>query len=83
MGLNLIGKLAGEYNTVNDSMNANLATVGTQDQAENFLGTWINEKLPEMITGLAMRVVDDGSGTIAKELIDAGTDENFISKYVK
>jgi hypothetical protein len=35
-------------------------------------------KLPELITGLAVRVVDDGSGTAAKEIIDAGKGEGFF-----
>ena len=37
------------------------------------------EKLPDAVTNLAIRVVDDGSGTIAKEVLDAGTDESFIT----
>ena len=78
MGLATIGRVASNYNNANDAVNAGNAFTGSQDNANNFLHTWINEKLPEMITGVAVRVVDDGSGTIAKEVLDAGTDKSFL-----
>ena len=78
MGLAAIGRVAGGYNKVNDELTAGDAVVSGQDKANNFLGNWMNEKLPELITGLAIRVVDDGSGTVAKEVMDAGRGEGFL-----
>ena len=43
-----------------------------------FLSDWVNTRLPEFITGLATRVVDDGSGTLANEALKAGRDENYM-----
>jgi len=83
MGFRAVGRAAEGYNTINDQMNAGSAFTGTREDAGNFLNTWMTEKLPEMITGLAIRVVDDGSGTIAKEVLDAGTDKSFIGNLFK
>ena len=78
MGFRAVGRVADGYNHLNDQMNSGAAVTGTQQDSNNFLSTWMTEKLPEMITGLAVRVVDDGSGTIAKEILDAGTDRSFF-----
>ena len=78
MGFRAVGRAAEGYNTMNDTVNAGDAFTSNREKAGNFLNTWMNEKLPEMITGLAVRVVDDGSGTIAKEILDAGTDKSFL-----
>ena len=75
MGFRAVGRAAEGYNTINDKMR------GAQDEVGNtqgFLQDWITNRLPEMVTGLAVRVVDDGSGTIAKEILDAGTDRSFL-----
>ena len=73
-----VAPIVGGYNEVNDKLTAGDAMIGNQQKADNFLGTWMNEKLPEIITGLAVRVVDDGSGTVAKEVLDAGKGEGFL-----
>ena len=78
MGFGALGRVAGGYNKVNDELTANDAMVGNQQKADNFLGNWMSTKLPELITGLAVRVVDDGSGTVAKEVLDAGKGEGFL-----
>jgi hypothetical protein len=78
MGFGMLGRLAGNYNNANDAVTGHTSVVGGQDQAESFLGNWMGTKLPELITGLAVRVVDDGSGTAAKEIIDAGKGEGFF-----
>ena len=78
MGLQFIGKLADGYNTVNDTIAMGKGQVGDPEAASGFLNTWMTEKLPELLTGLATTIVDDGSGRIAKEMIDAGTDESHI-----
>ena len=81
MGLATIGRVAGGYNTVNDQVRGAQDEVGGSTQG--FLNDWITNRLPEMVTGLAIRVVDDGSGTIAKEVLDAGTDQSFIGNLFK
>ena len=78
MGLALIGKLADGYNTVNDTVAAGKGQSGNVAAATGFLDNWITNKLPEVITGLASSIVDDGSGAIAKNMIDAGTDDSHI-----
>ena len=80
MGFRTVGRVAEGYNTANETM------LGAQDEmsgkGQGFLQDWITNRLPEMVTGLAIRVVDDGSGTIAKEVLDAGTDKRkFNSTY--
>ena len=80
MGFRAVGRAAEGYNTMNDKMR------GAQDEvggSQNFLNDWITNRLPEMVTGLAIRVVDDGSGTIAKEVLDAGTDRSFLGTSFK
>ena len=80
MGFRAVGRAAEGYNTMNDKMR------GAQDEvggSQNFLNDWITNRLPEMVTGLAIRVVDDGSGTIAKEVLDAGTDRSFLGTIFK
>ena len=81
MGLATVGRVAGGYNTANDRMR------GAQDEvsgnSQGFLQDWITNRLPDMVTNLAIRVVDDGSGTIAKEVLDAGTKESFIGSLFK
>lgn len=76
MGFRAVGRAAEGYNTINDTVR------GAQDEvnqsSQGFLQDWITNRLPEMVTGLAIRVVDDGSGTIAKEVLDAGTDRSFL-----
>ena len=81
MGLAAVGRAAEGYNTVNDRMRGAQDEVGNSTQG--FLQDWITNRLPEMVTGLAIRVVDDGSGTIAKEVLDAGTDQSFIGGLFK
>lgn len=78
MGFAALGRVAGGYNKVNDELTAGDAMVGNQQKADNFLGNWMSTKLPELITNLAIRVVDDGSGTVAKEVLDAGKGEGFL-----
>ena len=78
MGLAIFGKVADGYNKVNDSIAAGRVGTTTQEEADNFLGNWIREKLPEAITGLAATIVDDGSGAIAKSALDAGTKDSNI-----
>ena len=81
MGFRTVGRAVENYNTVNDTMR------GAQDEmssgSQGFLKDWITERLPEFVTGLAIRVVDDGSGTIAKEVLDAGTDQSFVGSLFK
>ena len=81
MGLATVGRVASGYNTANDTMRGAQDEVGGNTQG--FLNDWITNRLPEMVTGLAIRVVDDGSGTIAKEVMDAGTDQSFIGNLFK
>ena len=83
MGFGMLGRIAGGYNTTNDKISGDTAFTGSQQQADNFLGNWINNKLPELVTNLAIRVVDDGSGTVAKEVLDAGKGEGFIGGLIK
>ena len=83
MGFGMLGRIAGNYNTANDKISGDAAFTGNQQQADNFLGSWISTKLPEMVTNLAIRVVDDGSGTVAKEVMDAGKGEGFIGGLFK
>jgi len=81
MGFRAIGRAAEGYNTANDTIR------GAQDEvsggSQGFLQNWITNRLPEMVTNLAIRVVDDGSSTIAKEVLDAGTDKSFIGNLFK
>ena len=78
MGLALIGKLADGYNTVNDTIAAGKGQTGDAAAASGFLDNWITNKLPEVITGLASSIVDDGSGAIAKDMIEVGTGDSHI-----
>ena len=78
MGFGMLGRIAGGYNSANDKISGDTAFTGNQQQADNFLGNWISTKLPEMVTNLAIRVVDDGSGTVAKEVLDAGKGQGFL-----
>ena len=79
----IVGHIAGGYNKVNDTLTEGNAMTSSPVEANSFLNNWINVKLPEVITGLAMRVVDDGSGTIAKEVMDAGKGEGFLGSLLK
>ena len=83
MGFGLIGNLASKYNTVNDKLTESNAMTSGNEAAGNFLTGWMTEKLPEIITGLAVRVVDDGSGTVAKEVLDAGKGDGFIGNIFR
>ena len=77
MGFKSVGRIAEGYNTANETLRGGQAEVNRSPGG--FLKDWIMDKLPEAVTNLAIRVVDDGSGTIAKEVLDAGTDESFIT----
>ena len=77
MGFRAVGRAAEGYNTVNEQVMGGAAETGAPE-AGNFLVDWVTNKLPDMVTDLAVRVVDDGSGTIAKEVLDAGQDQSFI-----
>ena len=77
MGFKSVGRVAEGYNTANETLSGARAEVS--QSPGGFLKEWIMEKLPDAVTNLAIRVVDDGSGTIAKEVLDAGTDESFIT----
>ena len=79
----IVGHIAGGYNKVNDTLTEGNAMTGSAVDANNFLNNWIKVKLPEVITGLAMRVTDDGSGIIAKEVLDAGKGEGFLGNLFK
>ena len=83
MGFAALGRVAGGYNKVNDELTAGDAMTGNQEKADNFLGNWMSTKLPEVITGLAVRVVDDGSGTVAKEVLEAGKGEGFLGSLFR
>ena len=83
MGFGMLGRIAGNYNSVNDKISGDSAFTGDRERADNFLGNWMQEKLPEMVTNLAIRVVDDGSGTVAKEVLDAGEGGGFIGGLFK
>ena len=83
MGFGMLGNLAGKYNSVNEKITGDTAFSGSQEQADNFLGNWINSKLPGLITDLAIRVVDDGSGTVAKEILDAGQGGGILGGLFK
>ena len=82
MGFRAVGRAAEGYNTVNEQMRAAEADVQAPN-AGNFLSDWVTNRFPEMVTDLAIRVVDDGSGTIAKEVLDAGQDKSFIGNLFK
>ena len=45
--------------------------------SQGFLKNWINQQLPDAVMGLASRVVDDGSGFLAEQALNAGTDKNL------
>ena len=81
MGFASAGRVVGGYNSANETLS------GAQAEANRspggFLKEWIMDKLPDAVTNLAIRVVDDGSGTIAKEVLDAGTDESFVGGLFK
>ena len=83
MGFGMLGRIAGGYNSANDKISGDAAFTGNQQQADNFLGNWISTKLPEMVTNLAIRVVDDGSGTVAKEVLDASKGEGVLGGLFK
>ena len=80
MGFRALGKVTDGYNTLNDEIKGKQDEVKRSDQ---FLSEWIKEKIPDMITNLAIRVVDDGSGTIGKATLDAGQDKSFIENLFK
>ena len=80
MGFKTVGKIAEDFNTINDTVKAGGDFV--QD-AGGFLNTWMKDRLPELVSDLAIRVVDDGSGTIANEVLNAGTDKGLISSLFK
>ena len=82
MGLSLLGKIAGNYNKTNDTLTAGEAIINGAESTQDFLGNWMTNKLPEIITGLAVRVVDDGSGTIAKEIGDAAKGDGFLGGLI-
>ena len=80
MGFKSVGRAVEGYNTINDQMK------GAKDEtsrSNNFLTQWITDRLPDVVTNLAIRVVDDGSGTVAKEVLDAGQDKSFLSGLFK
>ena len=81
MGFATAGRVMGGYNTANEQLSGAQAEV--DQNSGGFLKDWITNKLPDLVTGLAVRVVDDGSGTIAKEVLDAGTDQSFIGGLFK
>ena len=81
MGFKTLGQVAEGYNNVNAQIKG--AQEEVRQSSDNFLADWITNRLPDMVTNLAIRVVDDGSGTIAKEVLDASTDKSFISNLFK
>ena len=81
MGFGVLGRVASGYNTANETLNN--AQAEANRNPGGFLKDWIMEKLPDAVTNLAIRVVDDGSGTIAKEVLDAGQDKSFIGGLFK
>ena len=83
MGFGTLGRIAGNYNSANDKITGDTAVVSGGENADNFLGNWIQNKLPEMVTNLAIRVVDDGSATVAKEVLDASKGEGFFGGLFK
>ena len=50
----------------------------SRPDSQNFLSSWIQTRLPEFVTGIATRIVDDGSGTFAKEALNMGTDPQLM-----
>ena len=79
MGFRAVGRAAEGYNTVNEQVNLAKDETGASQNPGNFLNTWVQERLPDWVKNLAIRVVDDGSGTIAKEVLDAGQDKSFVA----
>ena len=70
------------FGKVNDliggAKSADNTLMENRPDSQSFLSNWIQNRLPEFVTGLATRVVDDGSGTFAKEAISMGTDPQLM-----
>ena len=63
-----LGKAGDQSDLVNDSKRS----------AAGFLQDWMHDKLPGVLQGLAMRIVDDGSATMGMEILKAGKDPNYM-----
>ena len=78
MGLRLLGRFGDMAGHADDGIKDRSLENTEGDKAQGFLRNFIDDKLPSLITNLAIRVVDDGSGSVAKGMLDAGTDKNFM-----
>ena len=75
------------FGKVNDfiggAKSADDTLIESRPDSQNFLSNWIQNRLPEFVTGLATRIVDDGSGTFAKEALSMGTDPQLMGGVFK